>query len=330
MIDVLSRRAYTGPMNDRTKAIRAAAMVSLVGNAVLAAAKIGTGIFAGSLAVIGDGVDSSSDVVISLVALAAASIISKPSDREHPYGHARAETTATTLLAFIIFFAGAQLFLSSFEHLLSGVERSLPAALALWVTLGSIVGKLLLAWSQYSAGRKTGSAMLVANGVNMRSDVIISAGVLLGLTFAKLLRQPIIDSITALAVSIWVMKSAVGIFREANDEIMDGRADPELYRMVFDAVRSVPGAGNPHRARVRKLASLYDIDLDIEIDASTTVGAAHEIAQAVEEAIKERIDGVYDIVVHIEPAGAGEHEEQYGLNESCLDPDKDSDCPTQS
>jgi len=329
VIDAPFQRAYTEPMNDRTKAIKAAATVSLVGNAVLAAAKIGTGIFAGSLAVIGDGVDSSSDVVISIVALAAASIIAKPSDREHPYGHARAETTATTILAFIIFFAGAQLFLSSFNYLLSGVERALPAPVAIWVTLGSIAGKLLLAWSQYSAGRKTGSAMLVANGVNMRSDVIISAGVLVGLTLAKLLGQPIIDSITALAVSLWVMKSAVGVFREANDEIMDGRADPELYRMVFDAVRSVPGAGNPHRARVRKLASLYDIDLDIEVDAATTVGAAHEIAQAVEVAIKERIDGVYDIVVHIEPDGAGEHEEQYGLNESCLDPVAGKECQSE-
>lgn len=326
MIDAPYRGAYTGSMSDRTKAIKVAATVSLIGNAVLAAAKIGAGIFAGSLAVIGDGVDSSSDVVISIVALAAASIISKPSDREHPYGHARAETTATTILAFIIFFAGAQLFLSSFGHLLSGVERSLPAPLAIWVTLGSIVGKLLLAWSQYSAGRKTGSAMLVANGVNMRSDVIISAGVLVGLTLAKVFGQPIIDSIAALAVSLWVMKSAVNVFREANDEIMDGRADPELYRMVFDAVRSVPGAGNPHRARVRKLASLYDIDLDIEVDSSISVGAAHEIAQAVEVAIKERIDGVYDIMVHVEPDGAGEHEEQYGLNESCLDPVDATDC----
>lgn len=329
VIDPPRLRTYTWPMDERTKAIKAAATVSLIGNAVLAAAKIGTGIFAGSLAVLGDGVDSSSDVVISLVALAAASIIAKPSDPEHPYGHARAETTATTILAFIIFFAGAQLFLSSFSHLLSGVQRALPAPLAIWVTLGSIVGKFLLAWSQYSAGKKTGSAMLVANGVNMRSDVIISAGVLIGLSLANLMGKPIIDSITALAVSLWVMKSAVGVFREANDEIMDGRADPELYRLVFEAVRAVPGAGNPHRARVRKLASLYDIDLDIEVDASMSVGAAHEIAQAVEGAIKERIDGIYDIVVHIEPDGAGEHEEQYGLNESCLDPGLDKDCPPE-
>jgi len=99
---------------------------------------------------------------------------------------------------------------------------------------------------------------------------------------------------------------------------MDGSADPGLYQSVFDAVRSVPGAGNPHRTRVRKLASFYDIDLDIEVDGGKTVREAHDIAQAVEKAIKERIEGVYDIVVHIEPNGAGEHAEQYGLNEKQL------------
>jgi len=114
------------------------------------------------------------------------------------------------------------------------------------------------------------------------------------------------------------MRSAFGVFREATDEIMDGKADPALYRLVFEAVRSVDGAGNPHRARVRKLASLYDIDLDIEVDGRRTVREAHEIAQSVERAIKERIDGVYDIVVHVEPSGAGEHDEQYGLNENRL------------
>jgi cation diffusion facilitator family transporter len=305
-------------MDDRTRTIKVAATVSLVGNAVLAASKIIAGFMAGSLAVVGDGVDSSTDVVISLVALAAASVIAKPSDREHPYGHARAETTATAILAFIIFFAGAQLCISTIENLLAAVVRDVPTALALWVTLGSIAGKLVLAWTQYSAGRKAGSAMLVANGVNMRSDVVISAGVLVGLMLAKALHMPVIDSITALLVSLWVMKSAIGVFRGANDEIMDGKADPDLYRAVFEAVRAVPGAGNPHRARVRRLSSLIAIDLDIEVDATMTVGAAHEISQAVERAIKERIDGIYDIMVHVEPDGAGEHEEQYGLNEQTI------------
>jgi len=274
---------------------------------------------AGSLAVVGDGIDSSTDVIISIVALAAAAISVKPSDREHPYGHARAETTATTVLAFFIFFAGAQLLLSTIHELREGQIREVPGAMAIWVTVASIAGKLALAWSQGSAGRKTGSAMLMANARNMRNDVVISASVLVGLALAALLKAPVVDSIVALLVSFWVMKSALGVFSEANDEIMDGNADPSLYRTVFEAVKSVPGAGNPHRARVRRLAALYDIDLDIEIDGRKTVREGHDIAQAVEKAIKARIDGVYDIVVHVEPAGSGEHEEQYGLNERRLD-----------
>lgn len=296
-------------------------MVSLAGNGILALLKIVAGLVAGSLAVVGDGIDSSTDVVISLVTLAAAAVIAKPSDREHPYGHARAETTATTILAFIIFFAGAQLFLSTIHTLRSGEARQLPSTLALWATIASIMGKILLAWTQFSAGKRCSSSMLVANGKNMRNDVIMSAGVLFGLTLATIFRAPIIDSIMAIAVSFWVMKSAIGVFREATEEIMDGMADPGLYRSVFEAVRSISGAGNPHRARVRRLSSLYDIDLDIEVDGNTTVNEAHEIAQSVERAIKQRIENVYDIVVHVEPAGRGEHEEQYGLKEGQLEGD---------
>jgi cation diffusion facilitator family transporter len=186
------------------------------------------------------------------------------------------------------------------------------------VTLASIIGKLFLAWTQASAGKKTGSSLLLANAKNMRNDVVISASVLVGLALSALLKKPIVDAIVALFVGVWVMKSALGIFSEANDEIMDGKADPALYRSIFDAVKAVPGAGNPHRARVRKLASLYDIDLDIEIDGRMMVREAHEIAQAVEREIKSRIEGVYDIVVHVEPSGQGEHEEQFGLNEKTL------------
>ena len=304
---------------DRTRIVKQAAVVSLVGNAALALVKVAVGFTAGSLAVIGDGVDSSTDVLISVVALAAAAVSSKPSDREHPYGHSRAETTATAVLAFFIFFAGAQLVLTTARSLIAGADRAVPAPLALYVTVASIVGKLLLSWTQARAGRLTGSMMLAANAKNMRNDVIISSSVLVGLALSLLLEAPLVDSIVALLVGAWVMRSAVGVFLEANDEIMDGKVDPELYRKVFEAVHTVQGAGNPHRARVRHLASCYDIDLDIEIDGRTSVRKAHEIAQLVEEAIKERIDSVYDIVVHIEPAGGGEHEEQYGLNERRLD-----------
>lgn len=303
---------------NRDKIIKQALTISLIANAILAVAKILTGLFAGSLSVLGDGIDSATDVFISVIALVATHISTKPSDQSHPYGHSRAETSATTILAFIIFFAGAQLSLQSTKALISGSGRGIPEQAALWITSLSIVGKAILAWVQYYAGKKSSSALLIANAKNMRSDIMISGSVLLGLFLTKLFKTQVIDSAVALLVGLWVMKSALEIFKEANDEIMDGKADPSLYKAIFDAVNSTAGAYNPHRVRIRRMAAMYDIDLDIEVDASICVKDAHSIAQMVEQSIKEKIDGVYDIVVHVEPRGAGEHDEQYGLNEACF------------
>jgi divalent metal cation (Fe/Co/Zn/Cd) transporter len=100
-------------------------------------------------------------------------------------------------------------------------------------------------------------------------------------------------------------------------ELMDGSSGSEPYRLVFEAVHTVAGAGNPHRARMRRIAGLWDIDIDIEVAPNLTVSEAHSIATKVEAAIKERVEGVYDIMVHVEPAVAdqGHKKEGYGLSE---------------
>jgi cation diffusion facilitator family transporter len=310
-------------LNERTRAVTNASLVAMIGNAVLAALKIVIGLISGSLAVVGDGIDSSTDVVISFVTLIASRIMAKPSDREHPFGHGRAETLATTILAFVIFFAGAQLLMSTIHALSDDAPERIPAAMALFVTGFSIAGKLLLAWSQFAVGRRHRSDMLIANGKNMRNDVLISSAVMLGLFFTYVLDLPVIDPIMALLVSVWIMKSAIGIFREVNTELMDGTNDSDLYHAIFDGVKSVEGAGNPHRARIRKIANLYDIELDIEVDPKLSVAAAHDIAVAVERAVRARIDDVFDVMVHIEPEGNREEGEGYGLSEGMLKTDKD-------
>jgi cation diffusion facilitator family transporter len=299
---------------DRTAIVRRAAFIALVGNLFLAVLKIVTGLTAGSLAVLGDGLDSSTDVAIAIMTLAVGFIINQPSDKEHPWGHHRAETIGTIVLAFIIMFAGFQLFESAVRQLRSGTVTKAPGLIALAVTAVSIAGKLILALTQYRLGKKSGSAMILANAKNMTNDIIISLSVFVGLGAANLFKMPSLDAITALLVSLWVMKSAVGIFREQNLELMDGNADDELYRTLFEAVHSVKGAGNPHRARIRKMASSWDIDLDIEVAGNLTVRQAHDIAERVEKAVRNAIPYVYDIMVHVEPAGNGEHDEQYGLS----------------
>ena len=311
---------------DRGTLLRRASLIALVGNAVLALVKIGTGIWAESLAVLGDGIDSSTDVVIAALSLFVAGVVARPADSDHPWGHGRAETVATTALAFILFFAGGQLILSGLGHLLKPEPLRIPDPAALAVTAVSMAGKGFLAWTKDHYGRRADSAMLRANGKNMAGDILISGAVLTGLFVAVVAKVPAADPVAAVLVGIWVVRNAFGIFREANLELMDGNADTSLYTLLFDAVRAVPGAGKPHRARMRRIAGAWDIDLDIEVDGGMTVRDSHKIAGEVEREIRSRVDNVYDIVVHVEPAGASGSEfheggEGYGLDEGCLGED---------
>jgi cation diffusion facilitator family transporter len=306
----------------RVALIRAASIIALLGNLALAVVKITLGLLSGSLAVVGDGIDSSVDVLISAISLLVSRVIARPADREHPWGHGRAETVATAILAFLLFFAGAQLILNSARELFSGLSREVPSRAALIATLISIGGKLILARVQYLLGERANSTMLRANAKNMTGDVAISAAVLLGLGLSMILGIGVIDSAAAILVGLWIIKSAVGIFLEANMELMDGSTGTESYRAVFDAVNSVTGAGNPHRTRMRRIAGSWDIDIDIEVDPKLTVKEAHTIATQVERAIKDRVEGVYDIMVHVEPLGdRSEHKtEGYGLCEAEISP----------
>lgn len=299
----------------KTHYIRVAGTIALIGNAALAFIKILLAYFSKSLAVMGDGIDSSTDVLIAIVTLVISAIISRPSDKEHPWGHGRAETTTTLVLSFIIFFAGAQLAIQSVTRLMNPQDAQAIGRGAVIAAIISIAGKTVLALLQFHYGKIADSEMVKANALNMKNDIIMSLGILVGLFLSEQFKLPILDPIIALLVGLWVIKNAAKLFLQVNFELMDGNADNSLYKKLFTAVSSVPDVHNPHKARIRKMASLFDIDLDIEVDPAMTVYDAHEKAEQVEEAIREVIPEAYDILIHIEPLGSDSHqrEEKYGL-----------------
>ena len=187
------------------------------------------------------------------------------------------------------------------------------------MTLASIAGKAALAWYKFAVGGRTRSPMLVADAKNMRSDIVISVAVLVGVSVAVWLEIPLFDRVTALGVSLYIMWVAFGIFVDTNSELMEGHGDPATYQRIFDAVAVVPGAEHPHRTRIRTIGGLHIVDLDIEVDGALTVQDAHEIAQKTERAIREALDNVYDVLVHVEPLGNVESSERYGLSQRKLD-----------
>jgi len=160
--------------------------------------------------------------------------------------------------------------------------------------------------------------MLTANAINMRNDVIISGGVLAGLACTFILNIPILDPIIAGLIGLYIICTAIGIFRDANVALMDGINDTSIYNKIIEAAESVPGAFNPHRIRSSQVGNRYNVVLDVEVEGQLSLTEAHKIAQDVEDHIKSRIDNIYDIVVHVEPKGNKHCDEKYGISKDIL------------
>ncbi len=296
--------------------IKKAGIIALVGNIILATEKIIFSSLSSSIALLGDGLDSASDVLLAILTLVIGKIISKPCDKEHPWGHQRSESVATLVLSLVIFYCGSQLIISSIKKLISHSFVSQMSIFAIIASIISITGKIFLALTQRHYAKKSGSSILKANAENMKSDIILSSGVLLGLSASKLFSCPVLDPIVAILVGLWVIKNSITLFLEINVELMDGNLDDSLYEKIFNAAKSVKGVENPHKARIRKISSAYDVDLDFEVDPNMTVFQAHELMEEVEEAIRKEIPEIYEIQIHVEPLGSDCHQrtENYGIS----------------
>jgi cation diffusion facilitator family transporter len=299
--------------NQKNEALLRASWVSTIGNGILSALKLIIGFVSGSLAVLSDGIDSATDVVVSVVMVFTSRIVSKPPDKEHVYGHEKAESIATKILSLVIFYAGMQMLFTSVKQTFWGEVRELPAIIAIYVTVFSIFGKLALAYYQFWQGKKIDSQMLLANAKNMRNDVLISCSVLAGLFFTFILKLPVLDAITGIVVSLFILKTAIGIFMDSNVELMDSVKDVAVYDKIFEAVDGTAGAEHPHRVRSRMVGGMYNISLDIEADGTLSLTEAHNIASEVEENIRKKISNVYDIRIHVEPKGTVHCDEKFGV-----------------
>lgn len=302
--------------------IATASWIALLGNAFLALLKLVVGIFSGSLAVISDGIDSTADVIASLITLFAVRMMSRPPDKKYPYGYNRFDSLAAKILSFVMFFAGIQMCIATAKLLFyENTIETHPSVWSVYVTLLSILGKSFLSYYQFKVGKATESLMLQAAAINMKNDIIISSSVLLGLGLVYWFDMPILDAVTGFLVSLWVIKSSFEVFTRSSNELLDSMPDEYLYHVVIAAAESVKGAFNPHRIRVRKIGNQYTVSLDVEVNPELTVQEAHIISRQVEEKIREHIPEVYDIVTHLEPRGNHEADERYGLSKDKLNTD---------
>ncbi len=298
-LDDSSEHATHTP-EQRAAAATRSTWVSALVNVLLSTTQIVVGTLAKSQGLVADGIHSLSDLVADFVVLFASHHAKKDADEDHPYGHQRYETAASLALGVILLAVGCGMVWSALQKLES--PSSIPTAhtTALWVALAAIAAKELLFRYMLKVAKAVKSSMLVANAWHARSDAASSLVVSIGL-IGNLMGYPLLDPIAALIVGFMVGKMGWSFGWDALHDLMDRGLDEAEVQAIRDTLKSSPGVLGVHDVRTRKMGDMVVVDAHLEVDATLTVEAGHNIAVAARQAVLQR-HRVLDLMTHVDPS----------------------------
>lgn len=263
-------------------------------NFAVLVAKASVGFATGSFALLGDAIHSLADLANNIVALVVVRIASAPPDREHPYGHQRFETLAVFGLAVLLAVLALEIVVRAVE---SHDREVLENDWGLAVMIGVLCTNAGLSYWERRWAEKLGSQILNADAKHTFADVLTTIAIIVGWQLSAR-GYPWLDSLVALLVACLVMYLAYGLFRGAVPRLVD-RISHEPEEIVA-AVEPLEGVRNVNRVRSRWVGSKPAVDVVITVAPDMPTSQAHDIADAVEEALFEALS-IEDVTVHIEP-----------------------------
>ncbi|MBP8612608.1 MAG: cation transporter [Candidatus Atribacteria bacterium] len=284
-------------MEEREKVSLKAVRIAMSTNIFLAAVKVVLGIIGDSIALIGDGLDTTVDVVKNIIVYKGTQIAAQPPDMEHPYGHGGAETISSSIIGVSVVFAGILLITQAIGRF--GQTQAMDTLMIIGASI-SIIGKVFLSTYMNSVGKKVNNFALIANAKDYFGDVLASVAVLVGGIVIRFTGKTYFDSIASLFVAFFIMYMGIDILKPAVSEMMEENA-PEIVSQVKEIITEFKDVYNPHHIRVRKLGSDYFIDIHIEFMPDMPIIRVHDIATSIEEEIKKRIQNVKEVIIHPEP-----------------------------
>ena len=275
---------------------------SIIINVILSAFKLFAGIVGQSAAMVSDAIHSITDLFSTVIAMIGVKLASKKPDKEHPYGHERLECVATLLLAALVFTVGIGIGWAGIQRIVSGdySEIALPGLLALTAAVVSIGVKESVYWYVRAAAKKIDSSALMADAWHSRADGLSSIGSFIGILGARL-GFPILDSVAAIVICLFILKTAFSIFLDAVRKMTDRACDDETVdemRRVILAQKSVDGID---QLKTRLFGNKIYVDVEICTNPLGTLQEAHNIAQCVHDAVEEHFPKVKHCMVHVNP-----------------------------
>lgn len=284
---------------ERATAAARSTWVSVAVNLVLTIGQIAIGIASKSQGLIADGIHSLSDLVSDFVVLFAGHHSRKDADDDHPYGHQRFETAASLALGGLLIAVGIGMLWSAFVKIRTPEAVATVHAIALWAAGGALVAKELLFRYMLAVAKRVKSSMLVANAWHARSDAASSLVVGVGIA-GNLAGYPILDPIAALIVGCMVTKMGWGFGWDALHDLMDRSIDEQEVEAIRRTLAETAGVSDVHDVRTRKMGDMIVVDAHIEVDATLTVEAGHDIAVAARQRVMQR-HRVLNMMTHVDP-----------------------------
>jgi len=277
------------------------AVASMLVSGLLAVAKIVLGLLGHSVSVFSDGLESAGDVLASGIVFFGFLIAARPADADHPYGHGRFETISGLVVGMILVLGGVGISLRALRTV--GEVHPPPALYGIWPLLASIVAKLALSASKFRYGRRIGSAALLADAWNDAVDILSAAAALtaLGLTLSNPARFAAADHYGGFAVGLIVVFTGLRVSRDTALRLTDVMPPPELVAEIRRVATTVPGVLGVEKCFARNTGLQYHVDLHLEVDPEMSVRSSHDLATAVRFRIREQLDWVADVLVHVEP-----------------------------
>lgn len=273
-------------------------------NAALTAAKFAGGVIGHSHALIADAVESSADILSSIIVWRGLVVAAEPADREHPYGHGKAEPMAAAFVAILLLLAALGVIIKSVADLLQPRDHG-PRLVALIVLIAVIIAKECLFRYVDREARSVDSIVVHTDAWHHRSDAITSVAAAVGITLALAGGKffAFADDAAAILAGFIIAWNGWRLLRPAANELMDVAASTALIGQIRLTAAAVPGVNAVEKCIVRKAGFQYFVDMHIEVAPEMTVRQAHLIAHSVKDKIRQTIPAVFDVLVHVEPSG---------------------------
>lgn len=293
-------------MENRFKKAEIATWIGIVANLFLAIMKGIAGVISGSRALIADAAHSASDVVSSIAVLAGIRAAQKPPDKEHPYGHGKAENVAAIIVAILLVVVGIEIALSSFKVFFGEIPKA-PTMLAIVVILISIVVKEILFQYKYRLGKKINSPALIAEAWHHRSDVLSSVAAFVGIGGAIIGSNlgyagfVYLDPLAGVVVAILVIKMGYQLAKESTLVMLEQVLDKEASQQFLETANKVSGVLRVDELHARTHGHYIIIDIKVGVNPALTVEDGHRISKDVKQSLLKNHSEVKNVLVHINP-----------------------------